>query len=123
MSERHGRWNGGLTVRLSMPDINEDLCRMLMEALLYAGTERGRLAFERLTKVLTRPAWRIARVKLEAVLPRDQVRDDLINELVSMSIHGLYVQLSRYEPGMPVIPWFAVLVEECAQDLVRRGRR
>ncbi|HEX6370495.1 MAG TPA: hypothetical protein VF006_16350 [Longimicrobium sp.] len=123
MTERHGRENGELTVRLPMPDINADLRWMISEALLYAGSDRGRLAFERLTAILKRPALRIARVRLEAVLPRDQVGDDLINELVRMSIYRLYVRLSRYEPRMPVIPWFAELVEECAQDLVRRGRR
>lgn len=123
MSERHGRWNGKLAVRHPMPDIDEDLRWLLSEALLYAGTERGRVAFERLTNILMRPAQRIARVKLEAILPRDQVRDELIDELVRESLYRLYVRLSRYEPRMPVIPWFAGLVGECAQDLVRRERR
>lgn len=123
MSARHERWKSEAAVRLPTPDINEALLLILSEALLYAGTERGRLAFERLTHILTRPAWRIARTKLETVLPRDQVRDELIDDLVNVSMQRLYVKLSYYEPRTQVIPWFAGLVEECTRELVRRGRQ
>jgi hypothetical protein len=104
-----------------MPDINLDLGWILYEAMLYAGTERGRMAFERLAMILRRPAQRIARVKLEETLPRNQVGIEAINSVVKMTMYKLYKQLHQYEPGTPVIPWFTALVNECAQDFLRRG--
>ena len=93
------------------------LSGMAVEAGKHPHPERARRSFERLANILTRPGQRIARARLEEILPRDQVGPDEINAVVSMAMYELYRKLCRghYKPGTPVVPWFATIVNTCAR--------
>ena len=80
---------------------------------------RGRGYYERVVMILARPARRIARAELEAILPRNQVGIDEINHVAGSALYRLFERSREYRPGTPLIPWFRKIVRSCAQEFAR----
>jgi len=74
---------------------------------------------ERVEAILLRPARRIARVELEAIIPRDQVGPEEISDVAGMALCRLFERSREYQPGTPVIPWLAEIVRSSAQEFAR----
>lgn len=101
--------------------LNHELSRRAIAVGRHPHTEEGRRSYESLAAILVGPAYRIARARLEAILPRDQVGPDEINAVVGTAMYELYRKLAQgdYRPGTPLIPWFAAIVSTCARDFGR----
>jgi RNA polymerase sigma factor (sigma-70 family) len=114
----HDHGHGGHAGRPGGTELEHDL-GVLVVAAQAVDTRRGVRAYERLVAILTRPAMRIARGKLDD-LSHGEANDDEINEIVYDAHFQLYRMLDRYVPGTPVMPWFATIVRNKAIDFVRR---
>ncbi|HEX6372046.1 MAG TPA: hypothetical protein VF006_24185 [Longimicrobium sp.] len=101
--------------------LDHSLSEMAVEAGKHPYMEGSRRSFERLANILMRPAQRIARARLEEILPRDQVGPDEINAVVSMAMYELYKKLGQgyYKPGMSLVSWFGTIVGTCAREFGR----
>ncbi|HEX6372047.1 MAG TPA: hypothetical protein VF006_24190, partial [Longimicrobium sp.] len=116
----HDHGHSGHENRLGRAELERDLGVLMVQAQQHFNTERGMRAYERIVAILTRPGMRIARGKLEDLLSRGEVNSDDVNEIVYSAHFQLYQTLDRYQPGTPVIPWFATIVRNKAIDFVRQ---
>lgn len=101
-------------------DMDESLVRLMQEIEQFFGTESGIRAFERLALILTRPGMRIARARLEALLPRGAVDPDDISEIVNAALFHFYQSIGRAQARRSPLTWFTSMVRSRARELVRR---
>jgi RNA polymerase sigma factor (sigma-70 family) len=116
----HGHGDSGYESQPGRAELERDLGVLIGQAREHFDTPRGTHAYERIVTILTRPGMRVARGKLEDLLPRGEVNSDDVNEIVFSAHFQLYQMLDRYQPGTPVIPWFSTIVRNKAIDFVRQ---
>jgi DNA-directed RNA polymerase specialized sigma24 family protein len=100
--------------------MDESLVSLMQEMEQFFGTELGTQAFERLALILTRPGMRIARARLEDLLPRSAVDPDDITEIVNAALFQFYQSIGRHKGGRSPLTWFTSMVRDRARELVRR---
>lgn len=105
-----------------MSGLDRELIPLILEAVLFAGTERGIRAFERLAIILTRPIKRIVRDRLEKYLPREEINQDDIDQIANDVLLRFYVSMPEYRPEYPVIPWVGAMTGRLVIDWIRRER-
>lgn len=95
------------------------LVAIAAEARMYAGTERGERAFERLVFILKKSALRMARAYLEVLLPPESIDPADEDEVADSGFIQLYISIGEYKSDTPVIPWFAEMVLGQARAFLR----
>lgn len=102
--------------------LDRELIPLILEAVLFAETERGKRAFERLAFILTRPIKRIARARLEMYLAGQAINQDDIDQIANDALFRFYLSLPRYRPENPVIPFVAKMIDRLVIDWIRQVR-